>query len=191
LRAKLGASDKFLLLSIGRIVPSKNLELAIRALALLPARIKLNCRLCICGPGDTTYESSLAALARELEVADIVSFYGRISEHEKAEFLCAADAFVFPSDNEGFGIVVLEAVTAGLPVLASHIGTVASFARAIPSVYLLDPQDLQAWRTPRAPLKSDSDESMKFRWSGLADKVIKTYEKAITPPKIGIDKQVR
>jgi phosphatidyl-myo-inositol dimannoside synthase len=61
----------------------------------------------------------LEARARALGIADRVIFAGRIAEEEKLAHYHLADAYVMPSRGEGFGIVILEAMAAGLPTLAS------------------------------------------------------------------------
>src|SRR6185295_7156824 len=71
----------------------------------------------IVGDGD-----DLARLEQKtfsLGLSERVIFAGRISEEEKAAHYCLADAYVMPSRGEGFGIVFLEALACGLPVMGS------------------------------------------------------------------------
>jgi glycosyltransferase involved in cell wall biosynthesis len=74
--------------------------------------------LLIAGEGDD--RPRLQALAKQLGLQDVVFFPGRIAEDELADHFRLASAFVLPSDKEGFGIVFLEALGCGCPVLAGN-----------------------------------------------------------------------
>ena len=77
-----------------------------------------------------------------------IIFYSQVTkEEEKAKLLCSADLSVFPTRTEGFGIVILEALAAGLPVLASNIGTIVPFINQGTTLYLLDPNNCSEWAT--------------------------------------------
>ena len=71
----------------------------------------------VCGGGDD--RERLEDKARLLGVADRVVFAGYVPEEEKADHYRLADAFVMPGRGEGFGIVYLEALACGVPVVAS------------------------------------------------------------------------
>jgi rhamnosyl/mannosyltransferase len=75
--------------------------------------------------GDGPYRAPSEALARSLGVAERTHFLGEISEAEKLRLFAASDAFVMPSTEitEAFGIAQLEAMAAGLPVIASDLPT--------------------------------------------------------------------
>lgn len=71
--------------------------------------------------GDGTDRARLEAKARDLGVADRVVFAGFIPEEEKVDHYRLADVYVMPSKGEGFGIVYLEAMACGIPVVGSSI----------------------------------------------------------------------
>ena len=79
-----------------------------------------NCHLTIMGDGSQL--NTLKGMANELGVADKITFYGRYKRNEFAEKLKESDAFVLVSRDETFGIVYVEAMAAGLPVIASRCG---------------------------------------------------------------------
>jgi glycosyltransferase involved in cell wall biosynthesis len=103
--------------SIGRLVGFKNQQLLIHAFARLADTLP-DSRLVIIGGGKLA--GRLQALARELGVAERVDFCGQV--RGAARYLRAFDGFVFSSLREPFGIALLEAMAAGLPVLAVASG---------------------------------------------------------------------
>ncbi|MGD0003916.1 MAG: glycosyltransferase [Anaerolineaceae bacterium] len=123
-------ADPLLLLPV-RITPRKNIELAIRSLAALRGTFP-SARLVVTGPlgphnpANTTYFQQLTSLRASLKLDRAVVF---LVEHTSdylpdeviADFYHLADALIFPSLEEGFGIPILEAGLAGLPVFCADI----------------------------------------------------------------------
>ncbi|MCI2240676.1 glycosyltransferase [Paenibacillus sp. TRM 82003] len=111
------------LLSVGRLVPRKGVEAAVRALELLP-----DAELVVAGgPAahdlDGDHEAvRLQKVAVELGIADRVRLVGRVSPAELPALLASADALLATPWYEPFGIAVLEAMAAGVPVVASAVG---------------------------------------------------------------------
>src|SRR4029077_18978237 len=66
------------------------------------------------------YVNSLKALAVHLDVSEEVTFAGKVADEEIGDFYCACDAFVFPNENQTWGLAVLEAMACGRPVLVSR-----------------------------------------------------------------------
>jgi len=106
------------LTAIGRHVPVKAFEVAIEALGL--ANQKAGHRVATLEViGDGPEREHLEALARSLDLADLVEFPGWLSNEATRKRLRDADALVVPSKFEPYGVVVLEALASGRPVLAS------------------------------------------------------------------------
>jgi glycosyltransferase involved in cell wall biosynthesis len=116
-RTRLGFDGSRVLAFTGRLVPHKGVDVIVRALPKLPADV----RLLVVGRGPRLPE--LHALARRLGVDDRIRFCPDVSDAELPQYLRAADLFVFPSQNrlEGFGLVVAEALAAGLPVVIADM----------------------------------------------------------------------
>jgi UDP-glucose:(heptosyl)LPS alpha-1,3-glucosyltransferase len=113
-RERLGLGDAPVAVFVGGDWGRKGLAVAIEGVAAAPPW-----RLVVVGDGDA---DGYAARARALGAGDRVHFVGR--QREPAPFLAAADAFVFPSAYEPFGLVVLEAGASGLPLLVTRtLGT--------------------------------------------------------------------
>ena len=115
------------ILFIGNLIPRKNLDVLIRAAASLPPR---TWRLDVCGDEriDAAYASRAALLAREL-AGETVTFHGRLEDGRLAGLLAEADVLAVPSDLEGFGIVYLEAMAAGVVPVATSRGGAAELVR--------------------------------------------------------------
>ena len=107
-----------LVVFLARLDPKKNLELLLDAWPSVRATVA-GARLAIAGDGDPRYVRSLQTRARDLGVGANVSFLGMVLGEAKERLLAAANAFVLPSFHENFGIAVLEAIAAGVPVVIS------------------------------------------------------------------------
>ncbi len=127
LRERVGARDsRFVFLSVGGVEPRKGTVHAFRALARLK-RDGVNAVLAIVGGHSyqdyTAYRDAALAMLPELGLVlgEDVVLLGTVSETELAGWYHSADALAFPSVKEGWGLVVLEAMAAGLPVVASDL----------------------------------------------------------------------
>ena len=109
------------LVTSSRLVYKNALDEVIRALVLLPE----NVRFVVYGSG--VDEAKLRALSEDLGVAERVLFKGHISHTELAQAFSTAHIFIRPSRSEGMGNSFIEAMAAGLPVIATQAGGIADF----------------------------------------------------------------
>ena len=107
------------LLFLSRLDPVKNLEALIDAFACIAADTP-DVRLLVCGAGEAGYVASLKVRAEARGVAGRIEWAGEVRADEKASAFALADLFVLPSHSENFGIAVLEAMAAGVPVVVSE-----------------------------------------------------------------------
>jgi glycosyltransferase involved in cell wall biosynthesis len=107
---------KRLLLFMGRIHPKKGCDLLIEAFAKV-FRDQPEWRLVMAGPDSVGWQSKLASLARQRQIAGRITWAGMITEDIKYGALQAAEVFILPSHQENFGIAVAEALSCGLPTL--------------------------------------------------------------------------
>jgi colanic acid/amylovoran biosynthesis glycosyltransferase len=106
------------LLAVGRLVAVKGQGVLVEAVARLAADgVDVVATLV----GDGPRRAGLEALARALGVADRIRFAGRVGQDEIRRFYAEADVFCLPSFAEGIPVVLLEAMAAGVPVVASRI----------------------------------------------------------------------
>jgi glycosyltransferase involved in cell wall biosynthesis len=136
-RADLGLPEgAFLAVTVGRLVRRKGLDQVFRALA------REDCppvHLAVLGSGPEL--GPLQSLAESLHLTGRIHFVGRVSDERKWQILRCADAYVSASMHEGFGLVYLEAMAAGLPVLAPEDGGQADFLAHGQTGYAVDPED--------------------------------------------------
>jgi glycosyltransferase involved in cell wall biosynthesis len=122
-RSTLGlGNDRFVMVTVGRLVARKNLDDLLRVLA---QRAEAQDLLVVIGDGPKRAEWQ--ALAKSLGLETRVRFEGRVDEERKQRLLAASDAFVSTSEHEGFGLVFLEAMDRGLPVVAYDRGGQGDF----------------------------------------------------------------
>ena len=117
---------------LGRLAPSKGLELMLDSLApLIPDR----CDVRVAGTGAADYEDSL----KSRYAPQGVRFLGRV---QPGEFLADLDLLVVPSQwQEPFGLVVREAMNAGVPVVASAVGGIPEIVEHGRNGFLFEPTD--------------------------------------------------
>jgi glycosyltransferase involved in cell wall biosynthesis len=164
LRAQLGlAADEFAFFFVGRLNPVKDLGTLLDAFAALPAEIGSRSRLLLVGEGG---ERAMLETRREaLGLSQRVVLLGARSD--VAEILAAADGFVMSSRSEGLPMVLLEAMAAGVPCVATAVG-------GIPKLFgedrglLVPAQDARALASAMARLAASAPLRERLAASALA-----------------------
>ena len=180
-----GDTGPLRVLCVARIDRQKNQMMLVEALARFP---DMSVRLV--GPvTQPDYRSELEARASELGVSDRLSFAGALkpgSAQLLSEY-AGADIFVLPSRHEPFGIVVLEAWAAGLPVIASDVGGLGRLCAAHPGAALtFAPGDVDAMAGALKRAASDGGllsrlsaagiaAAEEYDWRTLAEKLVVFY----------------
>lgn len=109
---------KLILLFLSRIDSKKGIELLLTAFAKLRRHYE-NLALVLAGHGESNYLAQLRSFAQELEIESDIVWPGFLEGREKLSAFASASIFVLPSYSENFGIAVVEAMAAGLPVVIS------------------------------------------------------------------------
>lgn len=188
-RAPHSPRDQTSILFVGRCYPrQKGLEHLIRSLALL--REPRNISLRIVGE-DWGGVTQLRMLSKSLGVEQQVQFAGRESRGELIRSYLSADVFVLPSLFEPFGIVLLEAMAAGLPVVASRVGGIPEIVEDGATGILVQPGDATALSLALETLISDPPlrqrmgqagrrRAEKYSWEIIIPRIREVYEEAIS-----------
>jgi D-inositol-3-phosphate glycosyltransferase len=172
-----------MLLFVGRIEPLKGLDVLIEAIGIMRQNEvwKDNpfCLAIIGGePEETTEQadiemSRIMALTEKYGLSDLVTFLGKRSQDSLPYYYSAAEAVVVPSQYESFGMVALEAMACGTPVVASQIGGLAYLVQDGVTGYTV-PVDEPIELANRLSLLLQ-DQSLRDRMGGEAVKVAREY----------------
>lgn len=191
-----GLAGKRVLLTLGRMDPAeryKGFDETIEAVASL-ALEHPDLAYLVCGDGGD--RPRLEQKAFELGVSDRVVFAGYIAETEKADYYRLADAFVMPGRGEGFGIVYLEALACGVPVVASSLDASREAVRDGVLGEVVDPGDAASVRrgilralatehdgVPKG-LAYFSFDRFCERWHEVVDRVFVSTDRPTPEPEI-------
>ncbi len=177
------------ILFVGRLIERKGLPYLIEALADL--RRHLPATLDIVGTG--TQRAALERLAAERGVAKAVRFTGRVGEQELAQLYATCDVFVLPSivdrrgDTEGLGVVLLEAMSYGRPVVGTNVGGIPDIVRHEQTGLLVPQKDPRALAEALRRLLTDHSLAAQlgaagrdyaatdFSWPNIVDRVMALY----------------
>jgi glycosyltransferase involved in cell wall biosynthesis len=190
------ADDEFVLLWLGIFMPHRRLEDAIEAVALLKQqghRIKL----LLAGSGALfpDYFAGLQALVAERRLQDAVIFTGKVADDEMRDFYCACDAFLFPNENQTWGLAVLEAMACGTPVLVSHGAAVHEaltdghdavlFPARDPAALAQNIEQLIANPNERAKIAANGLELVRteYNWQRFGKKMSDVFRQVVSPAK--------
>jgi glycosyltransferase involved in cell wall biosynthesis len=130
-------SSKLIIFSISELHKNKGIDMALRALTLLPKETREKIIYCVAGDGEE--KEKLRKLVSDLDVAGRVRFLGSVPNAKK--LLSGADIFLIPSRTEAFPYVILEAGMAGLPIIATSVGGIPEIIRDMQNGILVHPRN--------------------------------------------------
>lgn len=143
-RARLGLNGEKILLYVGRIEPLKGLDLLVETAAQMDTGESV--RMIVVGAdvnGDREIDR-VKELAKERDLEDQIDFVGQVEHSDLPLYYNAADVCVVPSYYESFGLVALESMACGTPVVASRVGGLSTIINHGSTGYL------KSWRCPEA-----------------------------------------
>lgn len=189
LRGRL-SKGPFRVLYVGRFMPFKGLDTLIEAFYMLRRRWA-DVRLLLVGKGPT--RELAEKKVEELRIMDQVEFLGQIpSRDDLVDIYNSSDVFVLPSRSpaEGFGIVLLEAMACGLPVVATRVGGIPYVLGDGAYGKLVKPRDPHEMASALDQILSDGDQLSKlrdvsrdraryFNWNWIARRIEEVYEEVL------------
>lgn len=192
-----------MLLFVGRMEPLKGLDVLIEAIGIMRRNEVLKdnpfCLAIIGGEPDEYGEPTSNELSRIKELTeqyglnDMVTFLGNRSQDSLPYYYSAAEAVVVPSQYESFGMVALEAMACGTPVVASQIGGLAYLVQDGVTGYTVpvdDPNELASRITSLLQDPSLRDRmgsqavrvAQDYAWDKIAGKLVPVYESLLSNP---------
>ena len=187
--------DEKIVLYVGRFDPRKGIETLVRACAQLKAS-PANVRLVIVGGSDPTQPDGderlrIERIVQELGLSNRTTFAGRVGHDQLPLYYTAADVCVIPSHYEPFGLVAIESMACGTPVVASAVGGLKFSIVPEETGLLVPPQDIGAfadaidrilgddiWAT-RLKLQASERVRRNFGWSGVAAQLSDLYRRVL------------
>ncbi len=194
------------ILFVGRMDPVKGLDTLMRALALVLERqpdLAENACLCVVG-GDKVDEdpevvseeqARIDELRRELGLGDFVNFLGALPQDKLRLWYNAAEVVVVPSRYESFGMVALEAMASGTPVIASDVGGLSTLVRDGRTGFLVPDGDVEALAAKLLPVLALPEihdtlgehgvaTAEGYGWPVIAERIDALYERLLGAPVV-------
>ena len=183
---------------IGRMEPFKGVDLLLRAVALLQSRSGLV--LMLLGGGSADQDSAdidrLRDLAQQLGIVQLSQFLGSVPQERLPLYYNASDVCVIPSFYETWGLVALEAMSCGIPVLASRVGGLACTVVDGVTGFLVPDRSPEAFALSLERLLEDETLrgsmglagrpwAKQFAWPLVAEQVLNVYHALIKDGAVG------
>jgi glycosyltransferase involved in cell wall biosynthesis len=187
-RKKYNLPQKFIL-SIGTFQPRKNLPALIEAYIKIPTEKRAGLKLVLAGGRGRNYDAQIDEFIKDYSLQSEVLLPGFIAEADKPALFKLTHTFCFPSIYEGFGIPILEAMTLGVPTLASNIEPHLEIIEN--SALLFDVNNSADFSEKLTRIVSDEylradlaqkelQQTTKFSWRNTAQKMLAIYGKIIS-----------
>ncbi|OGB73593.1 hypothetical protein A3K24_01970 [candidate division Kazan bacterium RIFCSPHIGHO2_01_FULL_44_14] len=179
-------------LYVGQQRHHKNLARLVRAFALLRHRYDIDYQLVLVGKADPL-ASEIPALIKQLNLQDAVILTGYVADSDLPYFYSEAEAFIFPSLYEGFGLPPLEAMASGIPVLSSNTSVMPEVLGE--AALYFDPTNIEdiaqamyklatTFRLQKELRDKGFRQAKKYSFARVAKETLAVYRRALTePPK--------
>lgn len=193
------APDARMILFVGRIEPLKGLDTLIKAVACLRVKdLAEPVHLAVIGgepdvaPEETSTEMArIQRMCDDLTVGKMVAFLGKRSQDTLPYYYSAAEVVVMPSHYESFGMVALEAMACGTPVIASQVGGLAFLVQdGITGYHVPDGDDVVLCGRLTSLLGNESlrrslgrnaaEYAQNYAWEKIAPQIVDVYKNAIS-----------
>jgi len=194
-RQRLNLDGEKVILFVGRIDPLKGIENLLAAVGNLSRTHHL--KLIVAGGGDKTQSEveRLKDLSRQLQIDEQVTFLGSMSQEDLPQLYNAADVCVVPSYHESFGLVALESLACGTPVVATRVGGIESMIRQGETGYIVADNAPQTLADTIGKLLSEQINGIRsasyiresvagFSWANIAGSMLNQYQQTLYESRV-------
>ncbi len=185
-----------MLLYVGRIEPLKGIDTLIEAIALMHLRGNLFCLVVIGGDPDPDTNGAsqemarLQAMREHAGIGDLVTFLGKRGQDTLPYYYSAAEVVVVPSHYESFGMVALEAMACGTPVVASQVGGLAYLVQDGETGFTVPVDEPEALAARLDQVLSDpvlreklgvraAEFAQEYAWGKIAQRIQDLYQQVL------------
>lgn len=180
------------ILFVGRLEKIKGVDILIKSISFVVSSIP-NVHLYIAGIGEE--EGELKHLVKKLDIEENVTFLGFVSEDDKWSYYKSTDLCVVPSLEEPFGIVLLEAMACGKPVVASNVGGIPYIVEDGETGLLFECGNIEDLAERVTALLEDKElrkkmgeagyeKAKEFSWSNIADRTLELYRVVLSEVQV-------
>ena len=194
-----------MVLFVGRVEPLKGIDTLLRAMALLVRDLPdWQRRLCVSIIGGDAAANSAAVneemkrlkrLRAELGISDLVVFLGARDQDALNVYYSASEVLVMPSHYESFGMVALEAMACGTPVIASKVGGLAFTVQDGVTGFHVPDRDPEALAARISLTLRDPDLrhrlgqqaaqwAQRYNWPAVASQIVSLYDQSLAPTSL-------
>ena len=177
-------SDAFYLITVGRLIKRKSIQTMLQALSAVENE---KIRLLIVGDGPE--REYLENITKQNKIEDRVEFLGYLEDDDKLKYIMNSNIFILTSLHEGFGIVFMEAMCYGLPVVCTNHGGQVDFLKNNENAVLIDVGDVEACRKGIEELFSNKELYKKCSDNNIL-KVKDFYAEKVASQYINIFKEL-
>lgn len=151
-------AEKGRLVTVGRLDDQKGIDVLLKAVSLVSRGREITLDIV----GDGWMRKRYEKIASELAISDRVNFVGRIQQEQIPDYLKRASIFVLASRNESFGLVLVEAMASGIPVISTNVGSIPEIVRDGETGILVEPGDADMLASAIQDLLDDRGKTKRF-----------------------------
>ncbi len=176
------------LLFLGRLERRKGLGFLLETMKYLKHSKRFSFQLNVVGSGNANYYKKLS---KKLNINKMVNFKGFLKEKDLEEIFNYSDIFILPSKIEGFGLVILEAINKGLPVICTNRGGMVEIVKDYNMGYIIEYGDEKELAETiidvskkimdgKLPISNIAKIEEKYNWNKNVKNLVKEYKKIIS-----------
>lgn len=194
-REKFGLDDRPIVLFVGTVMPRKGVTQLVEAVGKTVKAGHGDVQLVIAGETglDDDYTNRVQSVMADFRITENVTFTGYLDDPDLVPLYEVSDVFVLPSFEEGFGMVVSEAMATGTPAVGSHISGIKQQIRDGHTGLLVEPGDSDELADALCDLLADPEtrrtmgdrsqqHARQFGWASITDQYIDVYSRTNSSP---------